>query len=459
MTATSNKVVWYEGMTLDPQHFQQWDRYHQERLDARVEALSRLHWGLTSLSIDEERLGNGEFALNACSGVLPDGLVLEMPGASPLPAPRPVGEAMDSTQTQVDVFLAVPSTPIDRSIVERPVRQDVPGNGTPEQNSHTRYTSTVESIRDETTGADAQSIEVARTNAQIRFGTESLDGFTTLPIARVARSGGTFVLDSGFIPCVLHAGVSSRLLQVCRRIVELLVTKSRALMDRQREAMNQREFSPSDAVRLNMLQLVNLHIPQLRHHLEGGPDHPADVFRTLASLAGGLSAVHPDLPAPQDLPTYDHRSPSRPFGALFDAISNALQDTHTSDSFTSIPLERQRENLFVASVMPSQLESAQLLLAARSQARAEDELVERLPHMLRIASPEHIDQVIGQAISALRIEPTRRLPPGMPIDERASYFRLLKTGPFWDRIQEAEALAIFVPSEYSDVSLSLTATS
>jgi len=105
------------------------------------------------------------------------------------------------------------------------------------------------------------------------------------------------------------------------------------------------------------------------------------------------------------------------------------------------------------------LESAQLLLAARSQARAEDELVERLPHMLRIASPEHIDQVIGQAISALRIEPTRRLPPGMPIDERASYFRLLKTGPFWDRIQEAEALAIFVPSEYSDVSLSLTATS
>jgi len=459
MAATSNKVIWYEGMTLDPQHFQQWDRYHQERLDTRIEGLSRLHWGLTSLSIDEERLGNGEFALNACSGVLPDGLVFEMPESSPLPHPRPVGDALGSTQTQIDVFLAVPSTTIDRSIVQRPVRHDGPGNGTADGASHTRYTSTVASFRDETTGADAQSIEVAQTNTEIRFGGESLDGFTTLPIARVARSGGSFVLDAGFIPSVLHAGVSSRFQQVCRRILELLVTKSRALTDRQREAMNQREFSPSDAVRLSMLQLINLHIPQLRHHLDGGPDHPADVFRTLASLAGGLSSVHPDVPAPQDLPTYNHRSPSRPVGELFDAVSTALQDTHTSDSFTTIPLDRQRENLFVASVSPTQLESAQLLLAARSQARTEDELVERLLHMLRIASPEHIDQVIGHSISALRIEPTRRLPPGMPIDERASYFRLLKSGPFWDTIQDAEALAIFVPSEYSDVSLSLTASS
>ncbi len=50
MTSSRNKVVWYEGMTLDPQHFQQWDCYHEDRIDARIRGLSRLGWGFTDLA-------------------------------------------------------------------------------------------------------------------------------------------------------------------------------------------------------------------------------------------------------------------------------------------------------------------------------------------------------------------------------------------------------------------------
>jgi predicted component of type VI protein secretion system len=56
------------------------------------------------------------------------------------------------------------------------------------------------------------------------------------------------------------------------------------------------------------------------------------------------------------------------------------------------------------------------------------------------------------------VEATRRLPPGMPVDERASYFRLLKDGPFWDQIEAEGQMAIFLPLEYDDVSLDLIAT-
>jgi predicted component of type VI protein secretion system len=78
--------------------------------------------------------------------------------------------------------------------------------------------------------------------------------------------------------------------------------------------------------------------------------------------------------------------------------------------------------------------------------------------MLRIAAPSVIDQVLGLSVSALRVEPTRRIPPGMPVDERASYFRLLQHGPYWDAIAEEQSLALFLPSEYADVSLDLIAT-
>jgi type VI secretion system protein ImpJ len=37
--ARNRKVLWYEGMTLDPHHFQHWDRYNQALLNFRVPKL------------------------------------------------------------------------------------------------------------------------------------------------------------------------------------------------------------------------------------------------------------------------------------------------------------------------------------------------------------------------------------------------------------------------------------
>ena len=51
------RVVWYEGMTLDPHHLQQWDRAVRAEIDARVEAVARYGWGLAHLEIDADRLG------------------------------------------------------------------------------------------------------------------------------------------------------------------------------------------------------------------------------------------------------------------------------------------------------------------------------------------------------------------------------------------------------------------
>jgi type VI secretion system protein ImpJ len=280
-----------------------------------------------------------------------------------------------------------------------------------------------------------------------------------MPVARIVRDGGAFALDASFVPPTLHLDVSPRLRTIATRTLEMLVTKSRALTERQRDAASQREFAPADAVRLGMLHVVNTHIPALRHALEGGPDHPAALFETLASLAGGLAAYAPALPPPQSLPTYDHGAPTDAFNRLFDLIAGTLQEEHTSDAYERIALSKERDTLLTASLSIGQQQSAQLLLAVRSEARTEDQLVANLPHMLRIAAPSNIEQVINHSISALRIEPTRRLPPGMPIDERASYFRLLKQGPFWDVIVQEGALAIFRPADYTDLELDLIATS
>ena len=464
--AQTNKVVWYEGMTLDPQHFQQWDRYHESQLDARIRGVTRLGWGLTHLSLDTDRLANGVVSLRSCRGVLPDGMVLDLPAAGSLPDPRPVDEAMAATETRVVAYLALPTPTPSRRLIDRPVREaGVPANGNAGRSgdrdeptfAHARYRATAAAFRDDTTGADEQSIEVAQANAQILFHGEDLEGYTTLPFARIERTDGGFALDPSFVPTVLHLDASARLQTLAERVLEMLVRRSRALAERQRDAAAQREFAPSDAIRLSMLTTINAAIPALRHHLHGGADHPASLFQTLSTLAGGLAAVAPDVPAPHDHPTYDHRHPSAPFNALFDVIRTGLQEARTSDAFRRLALQQKRDTLYVTPLSEED-RAATLLLAARSDARTEDHLVQQLPHMFRIAAPSTIDQVLGLSVSALRVEATRRLPPGMPVDERASYFRLLKDGPFWDQIEAEGQMAIFLPLEYDDVALDLIAT-
>ena len=46
MAQDRRRVVWYEGMALDPHHLQQWDRAHQRALDARLRAVPPLRLGV-----------------------------------------------------------------------------------------------------------------------------------------------------------------------------------------------------------------------------------------------------------------------------------------------------------------------------------------------------------------------------------------------------------------------------
>src|ERR1017187_1787987 len=82
------RVVWSKGMFLGPQHFQTQDQYFEDTLQTRFAASHFANWGFWNLSIDAESLATGRVVLQVCSGVMPDGLVFEMPGSDDLPAGR-----------------------------------------------------------------------------------------------------------------------------------------------------------------------------------------------------------------------------------------------------------------------------------------------------------------------------------------------------------------------------------
>ena len=99
-----NKVMWTEGMFLQPQHFQQQDRYVGRQLEGRLSSSAPWPWGFFALQVDDAALLQGRIVVNSARGVLPDGLVFSVPGDDPAPA---AFEVPVDARDQV-VVLAVP---------------------------------------------------------------------------------------------------------------------------------------------------------------------------------------------------------------------------------------------------------------------------------------------------------------------------------------------------------------
>jgi len=102
------KVLWSEGMFLTPHHFQQWDRFHENQLQQRMKFAAPQGWGVTDLKINEDALGNGELIVAKCSGVFPDGLLVDVPGLDEPPKSRQIGPSFDPKRETLAVFLASP---------------------------------------------------------------------------------------------------------------------------------------------------------------------------------------------------------------------------------------------------------------------------------------------------------------------------------------------------------------
>jgi len=100
-----NKVVWTEGLFLQPQHLQQHDRYFERLVRVSTAALRPFSWGLTQLELDNDLLTLGKFAVRSAVGVLPDGTPFSVPDDVDHPRPLDLAE----TARNNIVYLLLPT--------------------------------------------------------------------------------------------------------------------------------------------------------------------------------------------------------------------------------------------------------------------------------------------------------------------------------------------------------------
>lgn len=448
---SNKKVIWHEGMTLDPHHFQQSDRYFVSLLDFRIRSISNLHWGLVGLTIDKESLTNGQFKLLNCKGVMPDGLAFQLPEVDPLPLAAVIDEGVfPATDESLSVYFVIPIEREHGSNCLLSAEQD---------GVETRFRLETLSLKDDNTGRDEREVGVGRANFQLKLGNELLEDYSSLKIAEVTRtSAGAFELNTQFVPTCLSMAASDYLVNLVRELTERLITERSLKWQQRPHPSSQNAFTTSDAHVLGYLNIINYYIPFLNHEYTQKQCHPETLYKTLLLLAGQLTTFSTAAEIhPRDFPPYDHNNLTACFNRL-DAIIRNLLSLETPEHYTSIPLEKHGESLYMGDLEESCLaHSALLLLMIRNDNNdvLDSKIIDELPGNIKIADKERIDKLTASASNGLAVRHVSRPPVGLPSEPSVHYFQLEKAGTFWDIICQKKNIALRLLGSFSSVNLEL----
>ena len=435
-------------MLLTPHHFQQWDNYYEELLSSRLASLRSYEWGVLDLQANSEAVANGNFDLIRCRAVMPDGLPVNIPESDPAPEARPIQTHFDPDAERLDVYLAVPAKLAGAANFQR--------NGAP-ADQLVRYGQVAGTVTDETTGDNEQQIAYARSNLRLLFADEIREGYSSIKVAVLERTAtGQFKVSENYIPPALNLRASTWLENMLRQMVEILITKSSSLGEQRRQRTTSlADFTTSEVAVFWLLHTVNSAIPALSHLFRTPLVHPERLYFEMAELAGKLMTFTPDR-HPKDIVRYEHENLYLTFSQLSLEIRDLLE-TVIPTRCVPIPLEKVRESLYAGRVVDDRLlKGAAFFLGVRAEI-PEGQLIERVPRVIKVASRDTIDVVIGSALPGVTLTHASPPPAPIPLRPKFHYFALDSNGMFWERIAGSKALAVYIPDELKDETVELYA--
>lgn len=437
------QVLWTKGVFLTPQYLQVQDRYVEDLLQFQFESLSFCLWGFSRLQIDENKLLEGQFSVSQVRGIFPDGLLFDAPEADQVPPSRVISNFFNEEKTELAIYLSVPE------------QRDTGINIGAGQETKTRFFSELVMIRDENSGVSEKPVQIARKNFKLLVEGENQEGASVVQIAVVEKTaGGVYKLSSSFVPPMIDIGGSDFLRGILRELVETLSARGSALASTRRQKnQSLADFTASDVANFWLLYTINSHLPLFRHLSQRRPAHPERLFRTMLSLAGGLTTFSA-IVAPRHLPHYNHEALGICFADLAQKI-RFLLETVIPVNYVSLPLKLVQPSLYATAINDDKyLRDSRMYLAVSAETGDAD-LISRVPNAFKVGAAGHVEEMIRQALPGLKLTYIASPPPEIPVRLRYRYFKLELTGRMWEGIQRARNLGVYIPADFPNPQLEL----
>lgn len=433
-----SKVVWSEGMFLNPQHFQQQERYLERYINGKCSAYGAYGWGLHQFEIDQQLLKLGKISVTRAEGVFPDGTPFNFPDVDEAP---PVFDVPENTHNCI-VYLAVP--------VRRPGAVDVLSEDSAQ--GLARYFSTEQHVRD-VASEDAENIaiNVGKLHMRLLLETDDMSGYAGIGLIRISesREDKNVLLDDQYIPTVLDAQAASRLSGFLSELVGMLHHRGESIAGRMGEGSQGNSAMIADHI---MLQLINRLEPLTQHLARMQGLHPLDLYTELLQMVGELSTFVSKTKRPPMFNAYLHDDLQNTYVPVMTALRQCLSMVYEQTAI-SLTLVEKKYGIRVAEIADrSLLSSAAFVLAARADV-PEDALRSRLPAQVKIGPVERIRQLVNAAMPGIALKPLPVAPRQIPFHSGYSYFELEKHSDFWKELQHSGGFALHVGGDFPGLEL------
>lgn len=438
-----SKVLWTEGLFLQPHHFQQADRYHEALISGLAARIAPYLWGFSALELDEAALKVGQIAVKSCAGLTQDGTVFRVPGAERHP---PALEVPPNIKDCV-VYLTVPQRRQGASEV------DLTGA---EQSASRLRPSEVE-VSD-TMSLDRKSVTlgVGEMRLQFALAVDDLADKLAMPLARIieVRPDREIVLDTSFIASCLDVRAAFPLGSFLRELEGLLNHRVTALAGRLAESGTTRGVAEIQDFLL--LQVCNRALPLMR--LMGAQDmvHPLTLYRDLVQLAGELATFMATERRPPEFAPYAHDDLNRTFTPVIRALRQYLSAVLEQNAVL-IPLEPRKYGISVGLIADRKLLStAGFVLAVKAD--IPDETVRRhFSGQVKVGPVEEIRQLVNSALPGIGLRPLPVAPRQIPYHAGVVYFAMEEASPYWAKMTTTGGIAVHVSGDYPGLVMELWA--
>jgi type VI secretion system protein ImpJ len=439
----TNRVIWSEGTFLQPQHFQQHDRYLEAYVELRARALRPYSWGFLDLALDESLLELGKLGLRSARGTLPDGTPFDCPARDPLPAPLDVPATLRDSL----VTLALP--------VRQPGVDEVELSKTANANL-ARYAAGELEVKDSNASFDRTALlQVGRLRLKLAPEAEISAAFTGLGVARVVerQSDNRVMLDRRYVPPLLDVAADSTLASIVRDVHGLLHQRGDALAERLSQPGTGGVAEIADFL---WLLTINRHEPLFAHLQMTATLHPERLYAACLELAGELCSYTQQSRRPTAYPVYRHDDLAGSFAPVVADIRRSLSMVLERNAIP-IELDVRAYGLRVAAIPdPDLRRTARFVLAAKAELPAERLQVSLLT-LMKIGPGERIKDLVNLNLPGIPLRTLPVAPRQIPYHAGFLYFELERGGDLWKQAEQSGILALHLAGEFPGLELELWA--
>jgi type VI secretion system protein ImpJ len=439
-----NKVMWTEGMFLQPQHFQQQDRFAARQIDGRWRAGIPWPWGFASLQLDDAALLQGQVMVSAARGVLPDGTAFNAPDDDPTPAALEVPPDVRDELLMLAVPLARPGVP------ESDAEGGTATTTTP------RYRGSVVDVADvHALALRTAPVQLGRLNLRLMLARDASEGYAAIGVTRIVerRSDGRVLLDAQYVPPMLHA--------LAQPVLEGYVRELNGLLRQRADALAARLAQPGRAgigeiADFLLLQVVNRAEPAFAHLRGVSALHPERLYVACAALAGELGTFR-ETRRPPAYPAYQHEDVAPCFRAVMADLRQSLSMVIEHNAIP-IDLQERKHGVRVAIIPDVELQrSASFVLAVNAQMPGEA-LRGRFPAQTKIGPAERLRDLVNLQLPGVGLRPLPVAPRQIPFHAGFTYFELETRGnEMWKQLETSGGLAMHIAGDFPGLELELWA--